>query len=151
MEGAPPVTPDCCRQDNGVELLPLDAPFQLSYSPVTVEPLALAVSPEANGPGAVAEELEVGSGVPVGQEEGAAILRCGEFSPPSEVGLEWVRDVVEGGAKVDHPSEEGPTSWDDLGGKAEGTDKGEEFQFGAAVAICLGSEGAMDCLQFVGR
>ena len=74
------------HQDNGVELLPLDAPFQLSCSPATVEPFALAVSPEANGPGAVGEELEVGSGGPVGQEEeGAAIPRCGEFSPPSEV------------------------------------------------------------------
>ena len=112
-EGAPPVTPDCCRQDNGVELLPLDAPFQLSCSPATVEPLALAVTPEANCPGA---ELEVGSGGPVGQEEGAAIPLCGEFSPPAEV---WVGDgdsVVKGGhggAKVDHPSEECPTSWDD--------------------------------------
>ena len=58
---------------------------------------------------------------------------------------------VHGGAEVYHPSEEGPTSWDDLGDKAEGTDKGEEFPFGAAVAIGPGSEGAMDCLQFVGR
>ena len=42
--------------------LPLDAPFQLSCSPATVAPLVLAVGPEANGPRAVGEELEVGSG-----------------------------------------------------------------------------------------
>ena len=72
----------------------------------------------------VGEELEVGTGCPVGQKEhGATIPRCGEFSPPSDVGLEWVSDgdsVVQGGHgrdEVDHPSEEGrhtmiPTSRD---------------------------------------
>ena len=73
-EGGPAVAPGNSRQHDGIQLLPLDAVLQLCLGPPPVEPLPLAVGPEADGPGAIGEQLEVGGGGSVWQEEeGAAV------------------------------------------------------------------------------
>ena len=85
-EGGPAVAPGNSCQHNGVQLLPLNAVLQLCLGPPPVEPLPLAVGPEPDGSGAVGEQLEVGRGSPVWQEEEeAAVPRCGECLPPGEV------------------------------------------------------------------
>ena len=130
----PAVAPYCCCEDNGVELLPLDAPFPLGGAPAAVEPLPIAVGSEASGPRAVSKELQVGGGGPVWEEEeGATIPGGGKVLPPLEVELERARNVDcvlgggNGAAEVDHPSEEGPACWNNLRSKAQGADEGEEF------------------------
>ena len=109
-EGGPAVAPGNSRQHDGIQLLPLDAVLQLCLGPPPVEPLPLAVGPEADGPGAVSEQLEVGEGVQCGRRKKewpfhgvANACYQARSSPEGLCQSDGVLEALHRGAGVDHP------------------------------------------------
>ncbi len=146
------------RENNGIQLFPLDAPGELLGSPPAIKPLAIAECTEAYSACTVGKELEVGSWGPVRVEkEAGAIPGCRKgFPPPNVLGhFLWDSELVGGlagqGSSINDPTKKGPPSWDDLGREAEGAEEGLEFLLGVDTANFPFCEGSVQVLELVRR
>ena len=130
--------PDGGGEHDWVQLLVLDAVAGQLWWPVAVKPVTTTVGPEANGPRAVGEQLQIRGWGPVWeQKETAAGPRGGEGLPPlgveaeALVEVDGVEEAGDCGRQVYHPPQEGAAGWNDLCGKAQCPDEGQEVALAA--------------------
>ena len=84
--GCPAMAPNKGGHDNGVKLLPLNAPGELLLRPPALEPFPREIGAKSNFPRAVSEELQVRAGGPLWQEHKAGpVPWSGKGPPPGNV------------------------------------------------------------------
>ena len=127
FERGPLVAPHVGSEDDRVQFLILDAVPGLFWCPFAIKPLSVQKCTESDGSGTVGEEVQVWSQGPVGEEEKASAgPGCCEGQPPMDiqtkafVECDHIEEAGDGGTAVDHPSQEGAASGDDLCCKAKG-------------------------------